>query len=318
MNLALISLIWNNGEFRASFIDTRDFNTSQLYHDVVIWLGKRYFAKFEQRDPDDIFAENILESDEVQFLIKVAYQSLVETGKLVTNKVVKEHIGKLDLRKVVKLGLLKPERDSKDIVKNNYQFIHLTFQEYLTAYHIKELLSQEGQVREIATWMAHHRHDPKYLMTFKFLAGLVSQAEGLRSERLVQSFWEAASCNVDGVLELGIEEKINLFMHLLSQSKVKGELDRRIPNLAKIRTLIDGEVCKDLAKWQVQLLESGYLSSSRTRTRAWGNARHTRTRRRHRMPMAPALATALPGRSTAVARYCSGSSLKLKKPTTGK
>ncbi len=42
--------------------------------------------------------------------------------------------------------------------------------------------------------------------------------------------------------------------------------------------------------------------SSRTRMRAWGNASRTRARRRFKMPMAPAFADALPGRSTAVTR----------------
>ena len=53
--------------------------------------------------------------------------------------------------------------------------------------------------------------------------------------------------------------------------------------------------------------------SSRTRTRAFGKAAHTRCRIRQRMPIAPRLAGALPGRSTAAQRYCSFSSLKLTK-----
>ena len=38
-------------------------------------------------------------------------------------------------------------------------------------------------------------------------------------------FWQAMTCNVDGVIELGVENKVTLMMHLLSQSKIDGKID---------------------------------------------------------------------------------------------
>ena len=38
-------------------------------------------------------------------------------------------------------------------------------------------------------------------------------------------FWQGMTCNVDGVIELGVENKVTLMMHLLSQSKIDGKID---------------------------------------------------------------------------------------------
>ena len=44
-------------------------------------------------------------------------------------------------------------------------------------------------------------------------------------------FWQAMTCNVDGVIELVVENKVTIMMHLLSQSKIDGRIDERIPNI---------------------------------------------------------------------------------------
>ena len=49
------------------------------------------------------------------------------------------------------------------------------------------------------------------------------------NQELIEIFWEALTCNVDGILELGIERKIILLMHLLAQSKINGKFNSRIP-----------------------------------------------------------------------------------------
>ena len=59
-------------------------------------------------------------------------------------------------------------------------------------------------------------------MTLKFLAGIASNDD---SKELIEIFWESAICNVNGILELDIEKKIILLMHLLAQSKIKGEFN---------------------------------------------------------------------------------------------
>lgn len=261
INIALISLIWSDNGFREKFTNGSDFNIGQLYHEVILWLGKRYLTKVEGVDPSQLLKGNILEREELKFLTKVAHQSFTETGKLVTNEVVSNNIGKLNLPKVIKFGLLRPEGESTDVANCSYQFIHLTFQEYLTAYHLKEQLAKDKVVaKEAATIIAQHRNEPKYQVTLKFLAGLVASDQSQNAKTIVTRFWEAVSVNLEGTIELGLESKVGLFMHLLSQSKIKGQFDSRIPNLEKIKQLIDTTILVDISKWQQQITESGYLS----------------------------------------------------------
>ncbi|MEG8230860.1 hypothetical protein O6R16_07640 [Candidatus Rickettsia tasmanensis] len=88
-------------------------------------------------------------------------------------------------------------------------------------------------------------------MTLKFLAGMVSNEN---NQELIEIFWEAVTCNVDGILELGIERKIILLMHLLAQSKINEKFNSRIPYLKQIQELIDEIVLKDITDWEQHII----------------------------------------------------------------
>ncbi|HJD62991.1 MAG TPA: hypothetical protein LFW14_05500 [Rickettsia endosymbiont of Degeeriella rufa] len=66
----------------------------------------------------------------MSFLEQIAYESLSTTGKLVENKRVENNKDTLDIDEVIVQGLLRREGQ-------NYQFIQLTFQEFLAARHLK-------------------------------------------------------------------------------------------------------------------------------------------------------------------------------------
>ena len=51
-------------------------------------------------------------------------------------------------------------------------------------------------------------------------------------------------------------------MHLLTQAKIKGELDPRIPNKDQLINLIDAVVLDDIHNWTNQLRESDYMSNN--------------------------------------------------------
>ncbi len=274
INTALMCLIWGDPKTRGKLGGLADFNIGQLYHEVIVWLGKRYFDKFEQGE-EEVTPKEIFRSNEVRFLRKVAHDSFVETGKLVTSRVVQDNmdlynLGKVGLRKVIKYGLLKPEGEGREVTELNHQFVHLTFQEYLTAYYLKEHLLSGDSVQKTAQFIGEHRNEPKYLMTLKFLAGMVSGEEergapvaasaSRAPSPLLTRFWEAVTCNVDGILELGLETKVKLLIHLLAQGTVEGAFNPRIPNLQKIIDFVDSVILRDITPWGEHIIQSGYLS----------------------------------------------------------
>ncbi|WP_337969217.1 hypothetical protein [Rickettsia tamurae] len=95
-------------------------------------------------------------------------------------------------------------------------------------------------------------------MILKFLAGIVNNDS---NQELTEIFWEAVTCNVDGILELG--RKIILLMHLLTQSKINGKFDNRILNLKQIQNLIDDTVLKDITIWEQHIITRVSYSKSR-------------------------------------------------------
>lgn len=270
INTALICLVWNDKDIRDKFQKNsdEDFNISQLYNEVVIWLGKKYFQKFENKRIVNITDEQILSTPELQFLQEIAFEALVNTGKLVTRQLIKAKLNDkdftiLNIEKINKLGLLKAEGTGESIINLNHQFIHLTFQEYLAACYLKNQLADNNTKYKAANFIGEHRNDPKYLMTLKFLAGIENNDD---NQELIEIFWEAITCNVDGILELGIERKIILLMHLLTQSKINEKFNSRIPYLKQIQELIDEIVLKDITIWEQHIIDSGYLSEAIVKT----------------------------------------------------
>ena len=270
INTALLCIIWQDEEFREKLQaqSGEDLKLGELYEALVVWLGKRYMKKFQDRDHENLTEEIILSHPVVKTLKEVAYTSFTGEGKeqaagtlgiagaYIANTAEKQET---KIESVYQYGLLRAEGAEKELIKKTHYFIHLTFQEYLTALRLSEALSQGDGVREVATHLAEHRNEPRYLMTLKFLAGLVSKSE---DTALVQRFWEAVSCNVEGVLELGVASKVGLLMHLMAQSTTSGKLDERIPNREQLQKLVDEELVTDLARWQEQIIASGYKSAA--------------------------------------------------------
>lgn len=183
------------------------------------------------------------------------------------------------INKVYKYGLLKPEgivaskiddpsninstKEETDLQAQNFSFIHLSFQEFLTAlYFVTQLKEGTKEQEKVAEFIAQHRNEPRYLMTLKFVAGILSHDPSQEAEQAIKIFWDAILCNIDGVLEFGVEAKITLLMHLLGQAREENILDERIPNLNKVTDLIDSVVLQDIAGWVTQLEQSDYRSDN--------------------------------------------------------
>lgn len=257
ISTALICLVWSDKDIRDKFQKNsdEDFNISRLYSEITDWLNNRHLAKTQHKYKNKTDANNHLKNI-MSFLEHIAYESLIATGKLVERKLVEDKKDTLDIDEVIEQGLLKIEG-------KNFQFIHLTLQEYLAACYLENQLLDNHTKSEKAAFIGEHRNEPKYLMTLKFLAGMVSNDDKQESTEI---FWETVTCNVDGILELGIERKTILLMHLLAQSKINGKFDNRIPHLRQIQKLIDDIVLKDITIWEQHIIDSGYLSEEIIKT----------------------------------------------------
>jgi len=220
---------------------------------------------------DDLTKERISGSSKSQDKAKISGGASGIHGQLILEFIRKHYSEKFKdtphdiFSEVVSFGVLNAEGSSNKLHEQTMYFVHLTFKEYLTAFQMYEWLKNENKKGDevshklAAEAIAENRNNPSYLMTLKFLAGIVSDDKS--DNRAMERFWEAVTCNLDGIIELGVDAKVELLMHLLSQSREKGKLDSRIPNLDSIVKFIDFIIVgQGLHHWQDKILESGYLS----------------------------------------------------------
>ncbi|MCT4635268.1 MAG: NACHT domain-containing protein [Rickettsiales bacterium] len=274
LNIALLCLI-SSDEHQAIDRFTHNFNLGMLYKEVIIWLGKRYITKTDPKividvntDPQAVLDSEMFKSFEVFKALKtIAYDSFIDNKSVFEGRFIAKRAtaARLNIVDVNKFGLLRVDnvgkaKDPNDLFNRDHAFIHLSFQEYLTAHHLVDQLLlpvDDLRSRNAAEFIANHRNEPRYLNILKFAVGLIANQE---DELAVRKFWEAILCNIDGVIEIGIDNKITLLMYLLEQSKIDGEIDSRIPYLEKIKELIDVVVALDITKFHDHIIQSGYSS----------------------------------------------------------
>lgn len=263
INIAMLCIIWQDEDVVNRL--KQDFHISDIYSEMITWLGKRYFQKTKSTmgsslkviTERDILSES---GDSGLFRLRKLARRGFENSKLIIDRgLVKDVLGN-QIYDIHDFGVLRAEQEtSDDLTKCDFSFIHLTFQEYLLAYDLFLELSDFVRDKSAVKFIAEHRNEPRYLMVFKFLAGILSKS---KDPDLPRKFWEAIACNVDGVLDLGIEQKVNLFMHLLKQSNLESKGIRSCVFIDKVVKLVDEEICKDISLWSSSVIASGYLSAS--------------------------------------------------------
>jgi len=102
---------------------------------------------------------------------------------------------------IVPTGLIKAINKKKDILDNDLEFFHLTFQEYFSAYYVSRL-SKEEQSETIQDWKFY----PHMQMFFTFLGGLIIDKEFLFKEVESKNSEDLIKLNTDflGFYELNI------------------------------------------------------------------------------------------------------------------
>ena len=313
INTAMLCLISDNTKALKRL--EKDINAGVLYQESILWLAKRYVQKRADLEPLSARvkisafekAEDSFMLTEMKVLKDLAYSEFIKGNVIIKGAAIESiareqfgSMGKID--QVNEFGLLKPETfgsstnnkdeseeeseidelneiDAQDLKKIDHSFIHLSFQEYLSAYFLKEQLASETQelAQKAALFIARHRSEPRYLMTLKFLSGIVTNDPSEKARLVQLRFLDAISCNIDGLIELGMEKKVILLMHIMAQvneSLLLSPAAGGTANLAKqeelkekiqtkiqgIKDFIDIEILKDLSKWSNAVIASHYLS----------------------------------------------------------
>ncbi len=196
---------------------------------------------------DEKFVEKILEDEEIEFLEDKAILS----------------------------GFLQTDKKCKELLDNNLEFIHLTFQEYLSAYYVSNL--DREKIKEV---IRDYKFYPHMQIFFMFLAGLIddknflikevkseprdilgfyeilflmSLLSQIKPQELDKELFEKFRKNLFKWLDFTIREKIqyekllrNLFL-IKEYAKIDNEIINTFINIIKNKN-IDTWIKKDLAE----------------------------------------------------------------------
>lgn len=247
-----------------------NFNVITLYQEFILWLGKRYII-INMKLPisnEDITLTRVFSLNEFNILQQLAYKSLKTDKLVISGDLIDKHTHttqSVTIREIYNFGLLKTEDHTAghSLIDQTYLFIHPNIQQFLVAQLLLDQLASDKEEisREAAEFIAHHRNEPKYLMTLKFMVVLIQTQDSL----VAIKFWEAIVCNVNGFLELGTEYKTTLLMHLLKQSGVDKNTGYFITHKEEIENFIDKVIMRDtesFLRWGETIKSTGYLSSS--------------------------------------------------------
>lgn len=264
LNISLICRLWEDqGEREKLNLDT---NVGSLYHGIVNWLGKRYIEKTGTKPTFDYLSHPIF-----SFLRELSYQASLDGSLIIENDFLKKILEKHDrdiqdtlqklnihsLEAVEKMGLLRKEGAGESAP---YAFIHATFQEWLTADHLKKkLLSEEVEdQREALDFIANPPNNHRYPMIMIFLSGLLTMTSGDVGKRGIYNFWKAIRLGNEYIIKVGGKKQLRLMMKLLSQTLIGGKPDPRIPQ--EVIDDVDYHLLQNLNRWEEELTTICYPS----------------------------------------------------------
>jgi len=207
--LEMICSLWNEKKFNDAL------SITELYNRVV----ENFLEKHSKNRDDETVYEWENREEIKELLGKIAFDGLTKQTILFDGKFIRDIIGRdnLDFFKtsIVNSGFLKSDVKDKSLLGNNFEFPHLTFQEYFSALYVSNL-SQEEQSEIIQDWKFY----PHMQMFFAFLGGLIEDKNFFFDE-LFNKGNNIVAYNVAYTYTLILKFLPNINKETLSDEKIK-------------------------------------------------------------------------------------------------
>ena len=229
MNLQILCALWkdNHASVRKQ---VRNGSLPGLYHRLSEYIWEGYARKGDLKDAD---CEELFDT-----LGKIALEALKKGEVLISPGIVQNH---------VKAPCVKKKLKDSDFlllqsVGKQYQFPHLTFQEYFAGRALaRQLLSgNAADQAELGAFFSEHKYARRYGVMLSFLSGEVSKAHGVAGLRQLLELLEAEPQELVGV------QHVLLQMRLLNEWLYVGgeDLEEELASLEK-----DFPVMESLKEW---------------------------------------------------------------------
>ncbi|MCG8341055.1 MAG: HEAT repeat domain-containing protein, partial [Cytophagales bacterium] len=177
-----------------------------LYGKLTRYIWKRYEARHKEQGLQNKDREALFDT-----LGKIALRALHRGEVLISQGLVEKVLEEEScVEEDSRVSKMLQESGLLQSVGSQYQFPHLTFQEYFAGRLLaRQLLSSEAKVREKGEkFFCKHKYAPQYGRTLSFLAGEVSKKQEIEDIRKLLSLLEAEPQEVVGVQHLLLQMRL--------------------------------------------------------------------------------------------------------------
>ena len=265
--LEMICIVWKQESNRIADDKTSSMSMTRLYQKVVEYLLKDHA---ENREDKTVYNTRHRKKIE-KYFSQVAFEGL-KSQKILFDYDFLEKIFVEDdeieffENNVINSGFLKSDLSEKSLLDNNFEFLHLTFQEYFSALYVSKLTEKEQ--RKI---IAKYKFYPHFQVFFVFLAGLIQNKTLLIEEIgnepkdiiglyeilfIMNVSSEIKAEELDKTILKNINEKLKRQIKITCKNY--SNYETIFENLKKVTHIIDDEVIKILLD-KIELNEDEYL-----------------------------------------------------------
>ena len=197
VNLELICSLWGDTDGSRKTILTM----TELYDNITEWLLRLYLLKnknLPQKDIDKMFKTDIYQycQKDLMFLETLAFNAMKSSTLILQPSSLEQamkaaKVTAQEKDNIFNIGVLKPfggkPTGNQSQAKQEYYFVHLSFQEYFAARYLVNDLGNSTDANSVK-FIRHNKYNQRFTLVFVFASGLLA---GKDLSVLRNAFWDA-------------------------------------------------------------------------------------------------------------------------------
>ena len=227
VNLEILCALWRK-DHKVVRQATMQGSLPGLYRKLTRYIGDRY----QEEHPT---AESAVQAEVFQKLGKLALNSLWQGDVQLSDEQVKDVLDESPIT----VAMLRASGFLQVAGREQYQFPHLTFQEYFAGRTLARQLFSDNTLEQqrAKTFLSRHKYAPQYARTLSFMAGEVSKAERVEGIQKLLRHMESDK-EIVGVQHLLLQLRVIHEWLCMAQEDVEDDiamLERELKVLASLK-----------------------------------------------------------------------------------
>jgi HEAT repeat protein len=234
VNLCILCSLWkqDSGE-----LEKVKGSLTKLYEGLTKYLWERYAAKCNEKGPSSNKLQNKHKKDLFDTLGEIALYGLEKGEILISYRTMDKVLEGVEENELM-LDMLKGS-GLLEKVGMEYQFPHLTFQEYFASKALAKLVVSEKPIEQAKAkeFLGAHKYQSQYKVVLAFLAGEISQSQGESGLAKLLRMLNELPKDIVGLYQLILELRC-LNEYLLLYPKLPEAIEQEFECMARLNKWI--------------------------------------------------------------------------------